>query len=101
MHNSTLDSYKVDRTFALYSTGMESTGDLRVSDRGQMSLPASARHRWKLDKGGRVSFLDLGDAVVIIPGGVDALRDALLSSVDDAIWQEASAGFGDADLASE
>lgn len=80
---------------------MESTGDLRVSDRGQMSLPASARHRWNLDQGGRVGFLDLGDAIVIVPGGVDALRDALLSSVDDAIWQEASAGFGDADLATE
>ena len=33
----------------------------------QMSLPARARHRWGLDDGGEVGFLDLGDAVVIVP----------------------------------
>ena len=33
-----------------------------------MSLPADARHRWKLDRGGRVSVLDLGDVVVVAPG---------------------------------
>ena len=29
-----------------------------------MSLPASARHRWGLDEGGDVAYLDLGIAVV-------------------------------------
>ena len=43
-----------------------------------MSLPASARHRWGLDEGGDVGYLDLGDAVVLIPGGVDKLRASLL-----------------------
>lgn len=80
---------------------MESTGNLRVSDRGQMSLPAAARHRWNLDDGGRVGYLDLGDAVVIVAGGVDKLRQELLASVDDAAWVRAAEGFGDADLATQ
>ena len=80
---------------------MGNSGDLRVSARGQMSLPAVARHRWGLDDGGEVGFLDTGDAIVIIPGGVDRLRHALLDVVSEADWDEARAGFGDLDLASE
>ena len=53
---------------------MPETGELRVSTRGQMSLPATARHRWHLDDGGEVGYLDLGDAVVIVPGGIERLR---------------------------
>ena len=81
--------------------GMSSTGDLKVSSRGQMSLPASARHRWGLDEGGDVGYLDLGDAVVIVPGGVDSLRASFLDAVDDHIWQEARNGFGDPELADQ
>ena len=77
---------------------MEATGDLRVSDRGQMSLPAAARHRWQLDAGGRVGYLDLGDAIVIVPGGLDELRAEVLSSID---WDAVDDGFGDPDLATQ
>ena len=80
---------------------MSNAGDLRVSARGQMSLPAVARHRWGLDDGGEVGFLDLGDAVVLVPGGVDAARRQLLDAVTPADWADASAGFGDEDLADE
>jgi bifunctional DNA-binding transcriptional regulator/antitoxin component of YhaV-PrlF toxin-antitoxin module len=80
---------------------MAATGELRVSSRGQMSLPARARHRWGLDDGGEVGFLDLGDAVVIVPERVDKLRRALLDSVTAADWEAARAGFGDRDLATE
>ena len=66
-----------------------------------MSLPAAARHRWRLDDGGEVGFLDLGDAVVIVPGGVQRLRRMLLDVVTDDDWQRASEGFGDPDLANE
>jgi hypothetical protein len=34
-----------------------------------MSVPASVRHRWGLDRGGRVTVIDLGDAVVLLPPG--------------------------------
>jgi bifunctional DNA-binding transcriptional regulator/antitoxin component of YhaV-PrlF toxin-antitoxin module len=78
---------------------MTATGDLRVSSRGQMSLPSSARHRWGLDQGGDVSYLDLGGAVVIVPGGIEALRHDLLAAVTDDDWAQARAGFGDDDLA--
>jgi bifunctional DNA-binding transcriptional regulator/antitoxin component of YhaV-PrlF toxin-antitoxin module len=77
------------------------TGDLKVSSRGQMSLPASTRHRWGLDEGGEVGYLDVGDAVVLVPGGVDRLRAALLTAVTDADWEAARSGFGDPELANE
>ncbi|MCA1706279.1 MAG: AbrB/MazE/SpoVT family DNA-binding domain-containing protein [Actinobacteria bacterium] len=80
---------------------MRRTGDLRVSQRGQMSLPASTRHRWGLDEGGEVGYLDLGDAIVLVPGGVDALRHQLLASLTDDDWNEARLGYGDVDLATE
>jgi len=66
-----------------------------------MSLPSSARHRWGLDDGGDVGYLDLGEAIVIIPGGTDKLRDKLLDAVTDQDWDDARRGFGDKDLAAE
>jgi bifunctional DNA-binding transcriptional regulator/antitoxin component of YhaV-PrlF toxin-antitoxin module len=40
-----------------------------VSTSGQMSVPAAVRHRWGLDQGGRVTVVDLGEAVVLLPLG--------------------------------
>jgi len=57
--------------------------EFRVSDRGQMALPAEARRRWNLGDGGSVEVADLGDALLIVPAGRGGLR-ALLS---DAIGQ--------------
>ena len=80
---------------------MKTTGDLRVSPRGQMSLPADERHRWGLDGGGEVGYLDVGDAVNLIPGGVDNLRQRLLDALTEADWALARDGYGDSDLANE
>ena len=80
---------------------MTNTGEVRVSQRGQMSLPADARHRWGLDDGGDVSYVDIGDAVILIPEGADALRRRLIDAVTDEEWHRARRGFGDADLVSE
>ena len=80
---------------------MSTTGELKVSSRGQMSLPASARRRWGLDEGGDVGYLDLGEAVVLVPGGIGRLRAALLEAVSDDIWESARDGFGDPDLADQ
>jgi bifunctional DNA-binding transcriptional regulator/antitoxin component of YhaV-PrlF toxin-antitoxin module len=77
---------------------MPQTGDVKVSARGQMALPAQTRHRWGLDGGGVVGWVDLGDAVVLVPGGVNELTKQLLSSAD---WDAARAGFGDPDLANQ
>jgi bifunctional DNA-binding transcriptional regulator/antitoxin component of YhaV-PrlF toxin-antitoxin module len=40
-----------------------------VSASGQMSLPAAARHRWDLDRGGPVDVIDLGFGVLTVPKG--------------------------------
>ena len=50
-----------------------------VSTSGQRSVPAAVRHRWGLDGGGRVTVIDLGDAVVLLPAGArqKLLRSAL------------------------
>ena len=80
---------------------MSSAGDLRVSDRGQMSLPAAARRRWGLVDGGSVGYLDIGDGMLLIPGGIARLRGELLDAVSDQDWEAARAGFGDPELANE
>jgi bifunctional DNA-binding transcriptional regulator/antitoxin component of YhaV-PrlF toxin-antitoxin module len=80
---------------------MTITGNLRVSSRGQMSLPASAKHRWGLEDGGDVGYLDLGEAIVLVPYGVEALRRQLLDSVSQDEWNEAKTGFGDDELADQ
>jgi len=48
-----------------------------------------------------VSYVDVGDAVILIPEGADALRRRLIDAVTDEEWQRARRGFGDADLVSE
>jgi bifunctional DNA-binding transcriptional regulator/antitoxin component of YhaV-PrlF toxin-antitoxin module len=49
----------------------------RVSSRGQTSLPAELRHRWGIEAGGEVAFIDLGDAALILPGGMDQAKAEL------------------------
>ena len=57
-------------------------------------MPAELRHRWGIDEGGEVGFIDLGGAALIVPGGVAAARrelqrvlaeryDAGLAAIDD------------------
>jgi hypothetical protein len=64
----------------------------------QMALPAQARHRWGLDGGGVIGWVDLGDSVLLVPGGVDELRKDLLANAD---WESAKLGFGDPELANQ
>ena len=61
-----------------------SIATFRVSDRGQMALPAEARHRWNLGDGGSVEIADLGTALVIVPAGTGGLRSLLAKAIDDA-----------------
>ena len=48
---------------------MSPLSEIRVSASGQMSVPAGVRRRWGLDHGGRVTVIDLGEAVVLLPPG--------------------------------
>lgn len=58
-----------------------------VSSSGQMSLPASVRHRWNLDDGGPVDVIDLGFGVLTVPKG----RGRRL--LDDLVGREEHAAF--------
>ena len=69
----------------------------RVSSRGQTSLPAELRHRWGLDAGGNVSFLDLGDAALILPGDGQAARGELHRVLTDR-YELGIAAIGEPDL---
>jgi AbrB family looped-hinge helix DNA binding protein len=56
----------------------------RVSDRGQMALPADARRRWNLTDGGSVEIADLGDALIIVPAGRGGMQSLLKAAIEEA-----------------
>ena len=61
-----------------------SIAQFRVSERGQMALPAEARRRWHLKDGGSVEVADLGDALLIVPTGRGGLRSMLREAIQEA-----------------
>ena len=81
----------------MYNARVAATGNARVSHRGQTSLPAELRHRWGIDEGGEVGFIDLGDAALIIPGGVSAARSELRRVLVDR-YERGVAAIADPDL---
>ena len=75
---------------------------VKVSHRGQASLPATLRHRWGIEDGGEVAFVDLGDAALVLPGGIAAARRELRNKLIDAGAYEAGvAALTDPDLADQ
>lgn len=56
----------------------------RVSERGQMALPADTRRRWDIVDGGAVEIADLGDVLVIVPAGRGGLRSLLREAIAEA-----------------
>lgn len=79
---------------------MTATSNARVSHRGQTSLPAELRHRWGIDQGGEVGFIDLGDAALIVPGGVGAARRELRKVLAER-YAVGLAAIDDPDLADQ
>jgi len=76
---------------------MATSTEFLVSSSGQMSVPAAVRHRWGLDGGGRVTVIDLGDAVVLLPpGSRHKLLGQALSADEHLRFVE---GLDDPDLA--
>ena len=59
------------------------TAKFKVSRRGQMALPAEARHRWNLDNGGTVEIADLGGALLVAPAGRGGLRALLGAAIEE------------------
>ncbi len=58
-----------------------SVANYRVSERGQMALPADTRRRWDIVDGGAVEIADLGDVLVIVPAGRGGLRSLLREAI--------------------
>lgn len=82
--------------------GLMTVNSYRVSERGQMALPAPARRRWNLTQGGAVDVADLGDALIIVPAGQGGLRTLVRAAIDDAGGYETRAvevGADEPDLA--
>ena len=72
----------------------------RVSHRGQTNLPADLRHRWGIEAGGEIGFIDLGDAALVVPGGVDVARREL-RRVLRGRYADGVAAINDPDLADQ
>jgi len=72
----------------------------KVSHRGQTSVPAELRHRWGIDDGGAVAFIDLGDAALMIPDGTAAARNELRRVLRER-YSDAVAEMDDPDLADQ
>ncbi len=73
----------------------------RVSSRGQLSFPASARHRWGIVDGGDVEVFDLGDAVVILPGGARSAKRSLAAALTGDRYDDFVRTIDDAELRDE
>jgi AbrB family looped-hinge helix DNA binding protein len=71
----------------------------KVSQRGQTSLPAELRHRWGIAEGGDVAFIDLGDAALILPGGIETGQGRNSTGSGGWAYAEGLAGIDDPDLA--
>lgn len=82
-----------------YNAHMRTVTTVRVSNRGQMSLPADARHRWGVADGGQVGIIDLDGALLLVPGGIDAARRALREAIGGGRYERAVAAIDDPDLA--
>jgi hypothetical protein len=59
------------------------------------------RHRWGIEGGGEVAFIDLGDAALLLPGGADAARAELRRVLLSGAYESAVAHIGDPDLADQ
>lgn len=62
---------------------MPDASTAKVSHRGQTNLPSELRHRWGIELGGQVGIIDLGDAALIVPGGIQSARDELRRELRD------------------
>lgn len=71
-----------------------------MSHRGQTNLPAEVRRRWGIDDGGEIGIIDLGDALLVVPGGMDAARSEVLRIVRER-YDEGLATIDDPELATQ
>jgi bifunctional DNA-binding transcriptional regulator/antitoxin component of YhaV-PrlF toxin-antitoxin module len=66
-----------------------------------LSFPATTRQRWGITDGGDVEVFDLGDAVVILPGGTGAAKRALAKALTRSNYAAFRSSVDDVDLRDE
>ena len=71
----------------------------KVSQRGQTSLPAELRHRWGIEEGGAIAFIDLGDAALVLPGGMETAKAEVRRVLAAGAYSAGLAKVDDPDLA--
>jgi len=79
---------------------VRAAGNAKVSHRGQTSLPAELRRRWGIDDGGEVSFIALGGAALVVPGGLTAARRELHRVLAER-YEEGLVALEDPDLSDQ
>ena len=79
---------------------MPGTSTAKVSHRGQTNLPSELRHRWGIEQGGEVGIIDLGDAALVIPGGIQTASRELRRVLRDR-YEAGLASIEDPDLADQ
>jgi AbrB family looped-hinge helix DNA binding protein len=77
-------------------------GSVKVSARGQLSLPAEVRRRWGMEKGGTVEVVDFGESVMLVPGGDGATWRLICEAIPPEEYKKIVDEIGreDPDLAS-
>ena len=75
---------RLDALYAVPSSVVGKIARFKVSERGQMALPAEVRKRWGLEAGGTVEIADLGDSIVIIPIDDGGFREKLWQAIEEA-----------------
>lgn len=83
----------------MYNASVSKVVTTKVSQRGQTSLPAELRHRWGIADGGDVAFIDLGDAALVLPGGMEAAKAEVRRVLATGAYAEGLAALEDPDLA--
>jgi bifunctional DNA-binding transcriptional regulator/antitoxin component of YhaV-PrlF toxin-antitoxin module len=73
---------------------------LKVASLGQVTLPLELRHRWGVEHGGDLAVIDLGDAVLLVPGGAETARREL-RRVLRARYETGRAAVAEPDLADQ
>jgi bifunctional DNA-binding transcriptional regulator/antitoxin component of YhaV-PrlF toxin-antitoxin module len=82
-----------------YNAHVSEVMTAKVSQRGQTSLPAQLRHRWGIASGGDVAFIDLGDAALVVPGGIESAKAELRRALATGAYGRGLAAIDDPDLA--
>jgi bifunctional DNA-binding transcriptional regulator/antitoxin component of YhaV-PrlF toxin-antitoxin module len=72
---------------------------IKVSHRGQTSLPAELRHRWGLMNGGEVAIVDLGDAALVLAGGLETALAEIRRVLASGAYAQGLAALDDPELA--